>query len=374
MLKRQSKTKIFFLSLIPFLMLLSGCEFKDIDKDVFVSMIAIDKSSDNDKPYKITLKFYQPTSSYKEAPEPQFSYLTQNGESLSEAIRLMESYIDKEIEFGHSKLIVIGEDLIKAKKSKEILDFLLRRPDIQMISWITVGRPTAEEIVHLVPEGENAAYPAIFNYFDENGTESQYIVTSYLFDFRRRLKEEGIDTVLPIIVIDEEKKHFKVNRALILRNNKEPHELSTLDTGIYNMLTSRAKVADLIIKEEGDYFIARIDSIDSKFKVNVSDTKKITIELEVSLVGYISESKETLQNKDLPYLNKLLEKDANMKFTAFMEEMIKNGYDPLGFRMNYKSHTLHNHRISTEEWNEAYKDAEIHITVKPGLKSTGTIQ
>lgn len=108
--------------------LLSGCAFKDIDKSVFVAMIALDVSDDEENPYKVTLKLYEPTGSFTEATEPQYSYLSENGETLSEAIRMMESYSDKELEFGHSKLIILGEELVKDNKNKEILDFLLRRP------------------------------------------------------------------------------------------------------------------------------------------------------------------------------------------------------------------------------------------------------
>lgn len=371
---KQSKTKLFILILVPVISLLTGCEFKDIDKDAFVSMIGIDISDEEDKPYKITLKLYVPTSSFKQSPEPEYSYITQSGETLSEAIRLLESYSDKELEFGHAKLVVIGEALLKGNKAREIMDFLFRRPDIQKISWIAVGRPSAEKIVKMVPQGENAAYPALFNYFDDIGTESQYIVTTYLFDFRRRMKEYGIDPILPIIEINKQESHFEINKSFVLADKKKPHELSILFTEIFNMLSGNAAVADLIINEEGHYFIAKIESMDTKYKVKIQDNNKVEIEIEVSLIGYISESKNSLKTKNLSYYNQLFEKYARKKFTDFFNEMIEIGYDPIGFGIDYKSRTLHNHRMSSEEWNEAYKNAEIKMTINPGLKSTGAIQ
>lgn len=371
---KKSKTKLFVLILVPLIIMLSGCEFKDIDKDVFVSMIGIDKSDEEDKPYKITLKLYVPTSSFKQSPEPQYSYITKTGETLSEAIRILESYSDKEIEFGHSKLIVIGEELLKENKTNEIMDFLIRRPDIQKISWIAVVRPSAEKIVKMVPQGENAAYPALFNYFDDIGTESQYIVTTYLFDFRRRIEEIGIDPILPIIEIKNEESHFKVNKSFVLADKKEPHELSPLFTEIFNMLSGSEDVADLVVKEEGQYFIAKIDSMDSKYKVNVKDNNKIEIDIEVNLIGYIEESKNPLKAQNLAYYNQLFEKYAKERFTDFFTEMIDVGYDPIGFGLDYKSRTLHKHRMSSEEWKEAYKNAQIKMTIIPNLKSTGTIQ
>lgn len=371
---KQIKNKLGFLLLLPLFILLSGCEFKDIDKDVFVAMIAIDQSDEADKPYKITLKLYEPSSSFKDAPQPEYSYLTQNGKTLSEAIRLLESYSDKELEFGHSKLIVVGEDLVKSEKSKEITDFLLRRPDIQMISWIAVGRPSAEKIIKMVPQGETAAYPELFNYFDDNGTESQYIVTTYLFKLRRSMEEEGIDAVLPIIEINDEDSHFEVNKSMIVRDKKEPYEFDSLNTSLYSILSKNTDAADLVVDEDGEYFIATIDKIKVKHKVNIKSGNNIELDIKIKLYGYISESKNALESRRLPFYNELFKKEAEEKFTHFFTEMTKHGYDPLGFGINYKSKTFHNHRMNTREWEEAYKNAEIKISITPGLKSTGSIQ
>lgn len=150
---KHIKKKHFIFWLLLFLLFLTGCAFKDIDKNVFVAMIAIDKSDEEKKPYKITLKIYEPVSSFKQSTQPEYSYISESGETLSEAIRLLQSYTDKELDFGHTKLIVIGEELVKEDKNHEILDFLIRRPDIQMISWIAVGRPTADEVIKLEPKG-----------------------------------------------------------------------------------------------------------------------------------------------------------------------------------------------------------------------------
>lgn len=370
-LKAKRSLLIFF----PIFLLLMGCEFKDIDKDVFVAMIAIDKSDEEDKPYKVTLKLYEPTGSFKQATEPEYSYLTQTGETISEAIRILESYSDKKLEFGHSKLIVIGEDLVlEDGKNGEILDFLIRRPDIQMISWISVGRPTAEEIIKTVPQGETAAYPELFNYFDHNGTESQYIVTTYLYILRRNMKEEGIDTVVPIIEISQENSHFIINKSYLLANRKKPHELNALNTSLFNMLTNNTNYLDLVINEDGEHFIAKIDTFKSKYNVNVQNNENIKIDIEISLYGYISESIKPLKNKELAHYNELLKRESEKKITEFFNDMIKTGYDPLGFGVNYKSKTLHNKRMSDTEWKEAYKNAEVNVTIKPGLKSTGSIQ
>lgn len=371
---QQNKTKLFLLVLIPIISLLSGCEFKDIDKNVFVSMIGIDKSEEEGKPYKITLKLYVPTSSFKQSPEPEYSYISHSGETLTEAIRILETYSDKELEFGHTKLIVIGEELLKENKAMELLDFLMRRPDIQLISWVAVGRPSAEKIVKMIPQGENAAYPALFNYFDGIGTESQYIVSTYLFDFARRMKESSIDIILPIIEVKKEESHFEVNKSLIFTNDGEPHELDTYATLLVNMILKNVEVADLFVKKEGHYFFTKIDSIKSKYKVKILDNNQVELDIKIHLNGFISESKKALDPEELTYYNQLFKQEGKENFKKALSELTKKGYDPIGFGLDYKARTWHNDRMSDEEWKEAYKNAKIKVEVIPGLKSTGAIQ
>ncbi len=373
MQKIQSKLKLLFIFSILFF--LSGCEeFKDVDKDVFVSMIGIDLSEDKDKPYKVILKLFVPTSSFKQNPEANYTYLVEKGETLSEAIRMLETHIDKELDFGHMKLIVIGEELINNNKTKEILDFLLRRPDIQLISWITVGRPNAEEIVKMVPAGETAAYPSLYNYFDGNGTESPYIVTTFLFDFRRRMMDNGLDPILPIVQVSENKTTFTVNKSFVLKDKKTPFELDSLSTLVFNTLSMNVQMADIEVNEENELFVARLDKIKAKNKVKVQKDKQVSFEIDAELIGYIAESKNTLDMRDLPRYSKLLEKEAKDKITKFMKLLQSEGIDPIGFGLKYRAQTLHHKRMSTEEWKEAYKNADVKVMVSASLKSTGSIQ
>lgn len=373
-IKKKIKIKLFLLLSIPLLTLISGCEFKDIDKVVFVSMIGIDQSDDPEKPYKVILKLYVSTSSFRQNPKPEYSYLVKNGETISSAIRIMESHIDKELDFGHSKAIILGEELLKDEKNIEILDFLLRRPDIQMISYVAVGRPSAEKIVKMIPEGETAIYPTLFNYFDDNGTESPYIITTFLFDFRRRLLEDGLDLVIPIVEINDADKHFIVNKSYVLKDAKDPYELSTHKTLLLRTLAMPTNMADFVVADGKHYFIARIDSVKSNYKLNVNKQNEIVIDFNLNLVGHITESKSKLLNQHLRKYSELVEKEGIKRFTELLKELQKEGYDPVGFGLRYKAQTLPKSRMSTAEWRAAYKNATFNVNVKAEMMSTGSIQ
>lgn len=369
------KTKFFILASISSLILLSGCgEFKDIDKMAFVSMIGIDESGNPDNPYKIILKLYVPTSSFKENPAPEYTYLIKEGLTMDETISLLESHIDKKLDFGHSKLIVVGEKMLQNKKNKVILDFLIRRPDIQMISYFAVGRPNAEEIVKFAPAGETALQPTIFNYFDNSGAETSYIVTSFLFDFRRRMKEDGISPILPIVEMNESKTHFTINKSIVLEEDKPPYELDSEKTLLVKLLSNEAKSIFYRVKREDELFVTKLDTIKPHYTVDIKDNHKVSIKVDIKLAGIITESKNSLRNKELPRYSKLLDEEMKEKVTSIINELKRKGYDPIGFGLSLNSHTLPKNRMNDKEWLSAFQNADVEVKVDSSLKSTGSIQ
>jgi len=372
--KQKGKTRFFVLIALSFLLFLSGCgEFKDIDKMVFVSMIGIDKSDNPKKPYKIILKLYVPTSSFRQNPTPQYSYLIKDGETLAETIAILEAHLDKELDFGHSKLIVLGEKMMEDEKNKEILDFLIRRPDIQMISYVAMGRPNAEEIVKFVPNGETSLQPTLFNYFGNTGAESSFIITTHLFDFRRTMNEYGIDPILPIVEINEPGSHFIIDKSIILAKDRIPYELDAEKTLFVKILADSAKSVFFTVEREGEHFVTRLDNIKPKYRVE-RDGNQVTIRIKIKLTGIITESRNTLDNRKLPEYNRMLEQEMKEKLNALIDEMKMKGYDPFGFGLRLQSHTLPKDRMTDQEWRTAFKNAKVEVVVKSNLKSTGSIQ
>lgn len=214
--KRKVMKNFFFIAMIASLLLQTGCAFKDIDKRIFVLAIGIDPSEKVRDGFKVTLKLAKPAGDVKQAISQDFTYLSHDSDSIAEAIRKMESYVDKKLDLGHARSIVINKELI-SKDLNTFMDVFTRRGDIQMIAYVAVSEKTAEETVTFAPDTEPPATIALFNFFDNTGTDSPYISTTFLFEMRRKALNKGINAVLPIIDINEEKKHFEVNKSLVLK-------------------------------------------------------------------------------------------------------------------------------------------------------------
>lgn len=349
----------------------SGCGFKDIDKRSFVMSIGLDYTNHTNHPYKVTIKLAIPTGSIKEAKGTTYSYLTKESSSLSEALRIMKTYTDKDLNLGHAKVIVLGQDLL-SKDINKIMDFFLRRRDIQMISWISAGKPTAEKVLKITPKSENTATSTLYNLFEGTGVESPYIISIPLFDFRRKLVERGINPVVPLIEAKEDANILAVNKAVVLTETDKTLYLNSKQTKEYNLLSSHVKRMNLKVNQDDLAFSMAVDRIKVNYKLDLAATQP-KIHMNIKLVGIIEESANLLYPKNLAQYNKAAEKEMEERIIHLLEYFQNHQVDPLGFGVRFKATRLHNSDIYPT-WKKIYPEVKFIVHAKCSIKSTGSIE
>lgn len=128
--------------------------------------------------------------------ESESVILTEEAKTIAEAIRIIKAKIDKELDFGHAKLIVIGEGFAKDGISG-MLDWFSRRRDLQQVAYVGLGKPDAISILENKPKVEQIPGNYLFISFGDTGTETPLITTTYFYHFRSAILEKGLDAVLP---------------------------------------------------------------------------------------------------------------------------------------------------------------------------------
>jgi len=359
------------LFIVGTLLIQSGCGFKDIDKRIFVLSIGVDHTDNKEKPYRVILKLSVPSGSLKESGA-EYTYLIKESESISTAIRLLKTETDKELDFGHAKVILFGEEILH-HDYREIMDFFLRRRDIQTVSWVGVGKPSAEEVLTAEPNSEMAGAHALFNYFDQNGVESQLIVTTYLFDFRRRVLEKGIDPILPILMAKENNKRIDLNKSIVVNDKNEVFTLNEKQTAIYNLLTNNIERLDIRVHNEDVNFTVAIDTANVGYQLITEQKKKPIIEMDVEMIGIIQEADMITNPEKLRAYSNATSKTVKKDVLETLTQFQKNGMDPIGFGVRYKATRLPNNKRN-QEWQSLYPEVEFKINVNATLKSTGVIE
>jgi spore germination protein KC len=375
-MKRQLRLgKIIFLVffLMGNLFTLSGCGFKDIDKRVFILAVGVDPAKNKAQKYRITLKFAIPAGSLKESTKKKYSYLTYESKNITDGIRKLKTNVDKEFDFAHMKSLLIGEELLE-QNLDEVIDLFVRRRDIQEISWVAVGRPSAEKVLKTEPTSEMAGSVSLFNFFSNNGVESPYIITTYLFDFIRRMHEGGLDPILPVIKADEEKTKLMVNRSIAFNDVRKTIELSPHQTKLFNLLANRANKMELVIYKGDTAVSVSIDSMKAKYKLLTPEKKAPVIRWTIEMAGIVEESDTHISAKNLNQLTKTVSQEVEKWIMEFLTYLQENKADPLGFGLRYKATRVHN-RDTFKEWRqEIYPKLTYDVNVKVGIKSTGIIE
>jgi len=370
--------QIRWISLLLILILLipiaAGCGTKDIDKRMFVIGVGIDKSDNEEKPYKVSLKVPVPMNKKSSGTSPGFIFLTEEAATISEALHLLTTHVDKNLEYGHAKFIVIGESILN-EDLRVVMDIFLRRREFQQTAWTTVGKPSAESVLQAKPASDIPDINILFNRFSDIGTESSYIVSVFLFDFRRQLVERGIDPVLPVIETNEGKDKIIVNKAVVIDDNsKGKLELTTEQVEDYNMITNRMGSVrfELGVQAEDFDFTVYIDKVKTNYKITTNNNKPV-VKMNLELTGVIEESTQRLVQHKTEEYNRLAAAVLKKRLEAFLTYLQKNEVDPIGFGLRYEATRLHTEHIE-EEWNKLYPELSFDVTVHVKITSLGSIE
>ncbi|WP_226668364.1 Ger(x)C family spore germination protein [Metabacillus litoralis] len=360
------------LLIIAFVLFLSGCGYKDIDKRFFVVAIGVDKSAEKEK-YDVTLKLAVPTNESKSGSN-EAKILTESAVSISEAVRVAKSKVDKEFDFSHAKVIIFGEELAKEETLEHIFDWFDRRRDIKDIAWAAIGSPNALKVLEAKPKGETIPSNSLFLTFSRAGTETPYINSVFLFDLRRKQIERGVSPILPII--KTEKNELSINTVSVLSNMKQKFVLEQEQTKFLNMLMVDSSKFDITVnKEEKDrpYFVFSTDNVDSNYELIVNKKSESEIKYQIKASGVIEEAFENLEETKLKEYEKLVEKEVEGKIRDLLYLLQERDVDPIGYGLKYRTISRGKESGKMKKWNEIYPELTFDINVSVEIDNVGVI-
>ncbi|MCZ8517073.1 Ger(x)C family spore germination protein [Paenibacillus filicis] len=350
------------------LFVLTSCGFKDIDKRFFVTAMGVDLSGDQAKPYLVTLKLAISRTQTQPGKE-EFLIIQEKGATITEAVRLMKSKADKELEFGHAKVIVFGEKLAR-DNIKKTMDWFNRRRDIQKVAFVAVGSPDAESILKLKPKSEQIPGNALILSFAQEGANSAYILTEYLFDFNRRLTTPGIDPVLPVVEVGKES--YNIRRAAIFDKTKLIYILTRDETRLLNELAFQISKFEGVV-EAGDIKIAiSFEKLSVKHKIVTPGQGTPYVLVKVKADGVVEEADKTLAKKDWKIYEKESEKSFEQRYSIVLKKIQKLGVDPIGFGEDYFASHFSG-KSDWKAWTELYPQIDFRFKVKVGIKGPGNV-
>lgn len=345
---------------------LSGCGFKDIDKRFFVVAAGIDRSVTNPARYLVSLKLAVPSPKI-EPGSAKSQVESVEASTIAEAVRLIKSRVDKELDFGHCKLYLLGDRLV-SQYYPDAMDWISRRRDIQNVAYIAIGKPDAKTIIELNPPTERFPGNTLFLQLGKDGTESAYIVPVFSFDFIRKAQERGIDPVLPIM--GTEKEEYVISKLALLNKNKTVATLSPNETEIFNQISHHMEKSTVTATINGQSLVLAVNKISSRYRIVKEANGSHILRLKIFISGIFEEAPLGVYSSNWAKLeqkfNEQYEAEANRLLTKIQQAEV----DPFGFGLRYRA----THAGSDQTWKawlSIYPQLKFDITAKIKIDGTG---
>ncbi|RJE91087.1 Ger(x)C family spore germination protein [Paenibacillus sp. 1011MAR3C5] len=363
-MKRYAAVFSLFLALLT----LSGCGFKDIDKRFFVVGTGIDWSGNASKPYRITLQLAIPSPKI-EPGASKIQYETIDAPTIAEGVRMLKAYVDKELDFGHCKMMIIGEELAKRDINHSI-DWMLRRRDIQSVATLAVGRPTAEKVLHVQPASERYPGNALLLSFGADGTESSYNYAETLSGLSRRVTEKGMDPVLAIITNDG-MESYVINQVALFDKEKIKLILTPAETQLFNQMSDHFTKASMHGMFKGTPLVIAINHLNSSFRIQ-RNTDPLLISMKIKMDVVFEEAPTDLFDSSWRKIEDALASEYEKAGMALLNKIKRHGIDPYGFGLRYRA--IQPGADSWKNWTQLYPDAKFNIEAMVKIEGTGLIR
>jgi spore germination protein KC len=362
---RYPKAQLFALLLVM-LCGVNGCGFKDIDKRFFVVGMGIDLGS-TPSSYRVTLRLAIPASKI-ESGQTQTEIESFESPTIAESVRHIKSLVDKELDFGHCRVILFGKSLMESGVDEPIY-WLSRRRDIQRVAFLGMAEPDSFQVLKLQPQSERYPGNALFLSFGSEGTESSYTLTEYLFDWSRRQTETGKDGYMPIIRKDTDRNSYRLDKVAFLDKKKLRLILNPEETQLFNISAKHFDKSVIAVPFQNTRIVMALSQVKTKTRISNATIPEVTFRIRVT--GFLEESPPNFLNGDVQKIQNHMQTDLNSQIEDLLYKIRDAGVDPYGFGLHYLA-TYFGRSKEWEQWKEAYPAVKFNVQSqivinKPGL-------
>jgi spore germination protein KC len=367
----RTKRSAVFLLLLLICMTVTGCNFKDIDRRIFVVAIGIDPGK-VEGTFKVSLKLAIPQGDVTKIDE-KMQIITEESESISEALRRMKSKVEKELDYVHCKSLILGEQ-IAAKDIRHVTDWAVRRRDIQLILNFAVGRPGALEVLQVKPPSERIPSNSLILAMSGQGTESPFISSVFSYQLMRSIYENGIDPILPIIEAQGEEQ-FLINKIALLDKNKIKLVLTPDETRLFNLLSRSNLRTNFPAHLGGGMYQYYTESSSSSYRIvtKQKDNPYIRYNIKIRAILEENSTEDMVTHHMLKEIGESGAAELSKAVTALLIKIRDSGMDPMGWGLHYGARHWNND-TEMAVWESLYPRLKFQVKADVDVKYSGMIK
>ena len=388
------KLRRVLISAITCLILVGCTDNVEIDNKAFVSTIAIDVGKDIEKQNSLeTIKQKEPfrengldlinvTYGFPDIrnmePEkgsaPEVA-ITSSGYSMTDAYFKATSKMSREFHFGHSKLLMISEDVFKYPEVlSEMLDYISRDSMLNKSMFLVITKGEAMPYVTYKPPTEDNIENYIAGLMINTSKNASIIPTTLHTYFAN---EGNNESLIPYIGIEGE--DLKIYGMVAVKNLEVKGILNNPQVSDIQLIKGDIGAAKEVSFIEGKAIDYHIDDSNSKLKIKYDEEEdKLYLNYNIVMKGGISGAyleSNMLENDKISQVEEALNISMEEEFKQVFD-IIQNKYsiDPLEIKANIRRYHPRVWKKVSEHWDEVYKKAEVNFNVKNEIKTIGVSQ
>ena len=345
-----------------------ACGFKDIDNRFFVIAVGIDQGKAH--MYKISLMLDIPHAKTQPG-ESRALVVSNEADTIAEAVRQLKSKVDKELDFGQCKIFIIGKSFAKAYEMSKSIDWIYRRRDIQQIANIAIGEPDAETVLNANPMSERIRGNALILALSGDGTESPYIVKEPIFDLFRRMHSHGINAYMPIVRSEE--KSLVIDRVMIFKDTRAKLELTPEETASFNQIARSYKRFIIKTKVDGNPVTFSGTNLQVRYRFAPSESDPTEVRFHIRAEADLEDAATELYEMNWNKIEQIVAEQLKSEYESLLLKLQEHGVDPIGLGIRYRADN-HKRELEIEKWKKIYPRLRFNVNVRVFFKSTGIIE
>lgn len=353
------------------LTLLAGCwDATEIEDQFLVWAMGWDVATD--RPDQLLLSMSSPTTN-EDAPKP-LAVVAATGYSLEEARNNIQRYIFRQIEFGHMRILLIGEEVARGGIIK-YLDAIGRNPKIGRQTLIVVVDGRADELYQL--QNPTIALPGDYmvNLIRLN-SQNDNAVDSTFREFFESVSQEGQEPATAYVKMEENKTAFNSTGVAVFKGDKMVGALRGRGVQSYLLLRDLSKAGSFTIgkatEKDGQATTFRYHRHVTKIKTRILDGVPhvyVNIALEGDITEYTPDTSisnpQTIIRAEAAF-EKVLRNELEKTVKQCQEEF---NSDIFGFGMYFRAY--HQDYWKSVTWDDEFPRMKTHITVDVKIRRVG---
>lgn len=395
------KTQPWFLSfiIISLIPLLNGCwdRLEIEDRSIILGM-AIDPvqegGSDNmsgpiaiseARGYQITVQVAIPgriplgpgEGSSSSGPEKSVWILTETGETLDDAMQVLQKDLADRIFLGHLRAIIVNRKLAEGPGIQDLQDYLRRNPEIRRLAWLVISEGEAKAAMDTAPKLERVPTLYLIATMD-HAVQLGKLPNVFVGKFWTVESAKGQESVLPLLSVQDHGR-IRLEGLALFKGYKMTGTLDPLETMAFMELTNEQKGGYSVafpLKENSTQksVIIHYTGRHTRLKLHKLHGQP-TFDTYLLIEGNLEEktSKVSLQNK-IPYLEIESNKSLIQKQKKLLSKLQRLQIDSIGFGERVRGEYpdfWKQHVRNREDWDKIFATMPIQCHVKTFIRRAG---